>query len=148
MHYVVIALICVGLYLYLSAFFNKSRGAAYKQPAQMIIGALLSIVAVIIFLKGNIAFAGLLAAGALAAFGGKFFGASSPEENASNKPHYKAEMTRAEAIEILGLNANPTAEEIKLAHKKLMLKLHPDQGGNDYLAQRINQAKDLLLNDL
>jgi len=54
-------------------------------------------------------------------------------------------MSMAEACEVLGLNANPSSSEVRSAHKRLMLKLHPDKGGSSYLAAKINQAKDLLL---
>jgi hypothetical protein len=54
-------------------------------------------------------------------------------------------MSRSEALAVLGLGEDADREAIVNAHRKLMQKLHPDRGGNDYLAAKINQAKDLLL---
>lgn len=54
-------------------------------------------------------------------------------------------MTRNEALAILGLEEEAERDAIVAAHRKLMQKLHPDRGGNDYLAAKVNLAKDTLL---
>jgi curved DNA-binding protein CbpA len=54
-------------------------------------------------------------------------------------------MTREEAFEVLGLRPGATEAEIREAHLRLMRAAHPDAGGSDWLASRVNQARDVLL---
>lgn len=57
-----------------------------------------------------------------------------------------ADVTIEEAYAILGLAPGADAEAIRAAHRRLMKQLHPDHGGTDYLATKINRARDVLLN--
>lgn len=70
---------------------------------------------------------------------GAGFGAQQPPPPSFTHP------SRDEALQILGLSGNPSREEIISAHRRLINKLHPDRGGSDFLAARVNQARDILL---
>ena len=65
--------------------------------------------------------------------------------NSAGAAPSSGQMTHHEALAVLGLDEGASDEEIIAAHRRLMQKLHPDRDGNDYLAAKINQAKDFLL---
>ncbi|HEX4295282.1 MAG TPA: DnaJ domain-containing protein [Rhizomicrobium sp.] len=56
-------------------------------------------------------------------------------------------MSHDEALKVLGLGVNAGEDDIRAAHRRLMLQNHPDKGGSDYLASKVNEAKDVLLGD-
>ena len=60
-------------------------------------------------------------------------------------PSSPGRMKRDEALQVLGLAEGAGPDQIREAHRRLMLKLHPDLGGSDYLAGKINLARDVLL---
>nr|WP_255775373.1 molecular chaperone DnaJ [Microbulbifer sediminum] len=65
-----------------------------------------------------------------------------------NQDTGESPLTVEEARRILDVRQGATREEILAAHRRLIQKMHPDRGGNDYLASRINAAKELLLQQL
>ncbi|MBT3307404.1 MAG: hypothetical protein HN377_13115 [Alphaproteobacteria bacterium] len=71
-----------------------------------------------------------------------FSGAASGNSGPQNS---SGPMTRAQALEILGLQEGATEAEIRDAHHRLIAAIHPDHGGSTYLAAQINQAKDVLI---
>lgn len=75
--------------------------------------------------------------------------ASAEQANANSNPNTgnNSDMTKNEAFAVLGLDSSATEEDIVMAHRRLIQKLHPDTGGNEYLATQLNLAKDILLND-
>jgi DnaJ homolog subfamily C member 19 len=116
------------------------------------IGALAGIsLALLLVLSGR----GGIALGALTLFGPLIWqrwrashpaAATGSRQQAPPPPRRQgSNMTREEAYDVLGLHHGASEAEIRAAHHRLMRAAHPDSGGSDWLATRINQARDVLL---
>jgi hypothetical protein len=60
-------------------------------------------------------------------------------------PRSNALSSLEEAAALLGVSLDASADDIRAAHRRLIAQLHPDKGGTDYLAAKINEARDLML---
>lgn len=70
---------------------------------------------------------------------------AAPGYKGGEAPADGGNMTREEALSLLGLEEGASEAEIKRAHRLMMKRHHPDQGGSDHAAARINRAKEMLL---
>ncbi len=68
-----------------------------------------------------------------------------PQSGTQSPQRSNSAMSQNEALQVLGLKLGASADEIRNAHKRLIKDFHPDKGGSDYLAAKINEAKDILL---
>lgn len=134
-------------FLLLRAWFTEADPEGLAKTVRFIGAGLLGLAALFFAVTGRFIVAGPAAAGALYLLRAALHGpATQPAGGAhSSPPEEDRPMTVEEARRILGVGPAASPEEISKAHRRLMMKLHPDQGGSDYLASRINQAKDLLL---
>lgn len=57
-------------------------------------------------------------------------------------------LNEREARAVLGVAPDADADAIRAAHRRLAATVHPDRGGSDELARRVNAARDVLLKDL
>lgn len=63
------------------------------------------------------------------------------------EPPATSGMSRQQALDVLGLAAGASRDEIVQAHRRLIQKLHPDRGGSTYIATQLNEAKRVLLGE-
>ncbi len=120
---------------------------------QKIAGAGIMAFAGLLTLRGEINLAiglfvfgmGLYGKSALFPNGMNFGQAPGQHRPPPSTPPRRGSMSIEEALQVLGLKAGASEQEIKQTHKRLIKDFHPDKGGSDYLAAKINEAKDVLL---
>jgi len=71
---------------------------------------------------------------------GGAFGANDYYKGGFEKP-----MSKKEAFMILGIKDSATKEEVKEAHRRIMLKNHPDNQGSSFISAKVNEAKDMII---
>lgn len=131
--------------------FERAKIGTIKSFAVWVVALAGLTLTVLLFLTGR----GGMALGGLTLFGPllweKWRAAHPPAAgagpSASSRPLGRRAgwMTPEEALQVLGLRSGASEAEIRDAHKRLMRAAHPDSGGSDWLAARINQARDVLI---
>lgn len=148
MPFLILGFVALIVLVLLSRAFARMETAEAARWSRITLGLALAIVGGLISLRG-LAFVGA----PIATFG---IGLMAIGAGLRPKPRRQSDvpprtqqggMTRAEALELLGLQGSPSDKDIREAYRKLMKKVHPDSGGTDGLSRHLTEARDLLLRD-
>jgi hypothetical protein len=132
----------------------RKRGATLGQLSSLLTtSVLLALLGLIFFFRGGfmIGIPALAAAGvAYWRYGQLKLLSTKPQASTKSQAGQAArgnggDMDRTQALAVLGLAENASDADITAAHRRLITGLHPDQGGSDFLAAQINEARDVLL---
>jgi len=145
-------LVVLVVLLLLAAVYSRAKPRDLVKGIRFSGGVLLGLVTVALAITGRVGLAFLAAAGAWALLTGttppwmRFpLGGGDAGGSREAPPNRRGAMSRSEALKVLGLEEGATEEQIRAAHRRLILQIHPDKGGTSYLAAKINDAKDVLL---
>ncbi len=151
----VAGLIVLGLLLLLARGYVLAPPRDLAKGMRRSGGLLLAAAAVALALTGRIAFAFILGGvswvllfGTIPPWNRPDYGLGGGQTNGNQRNSSagrSGKMTRAEALKVLGLEPSASEAEVKAAHRRLIQQTHPDKGGTSYLAAKINEAKDVLL---
>lgn len=143
--YALALLVAAAVAITLLAARMKSRDAAQMLRWALGVGGVL--LGLLLTVRG-LAVAGVpLVGAAIGLLGVAARGGRKPRSEQSAPPIRPGAMSEREAREILGVGPEADEAEIRTAHRELMKRVHPDAGGSDALAARVQQARDVLLGD-
>ena len=148
---VIIGLAVLLVLILVAAAYSRAEPKKPAKGMRLYGGVLLGLVTVALTVTGRVGLAFLAAAGAWVLLVGSTPPWLKPPQGTANTgsrdvPGRRgAAMSRAEALKVLGLDESASEEEIRAAHRRLIVQTHPDKGGTSYLAAKINEAKDVLL---
>ena len=148
----IVGIVALVVVLLLAAAFARANPRDLIKGIRFTGGVALGLATVALAVMGRVGLAFLAAAGAWALLTGtvppwlRVPGGATRTGGSRQPPSGpRVAMSRAEALKVLGLEEGATDEQVRAAHKRLMLQIHPDKGGTSYLAAKINEAKDVLL---
>ncbi|MGB0921758.1 MAG: J domain-containing protein [Alphaproteobacteria bacterium] len=151
MPWLMAGIVVLGTVLYMAWRAKEAEPTALARNVRIAGIGVLGVATVALALTGRIGLAAMTGMGAAGLWRTVFptkhkvTDQSADEGEAQNAPRSKSNMARDEALEVLGLDEGASADEIKAAHRRLISQMHPDKGGSDWLAARLNEAKDRLL---
>jgi hypothetical protein len=144
-------LVVLAVLLLLAAAYSRAKPRDLVKGMRFSGGVLLGLVTIALTVTGRVGLAFLAAAGAWALLLGTtppwlrapgMGGAGGSRDIPTGR---RGTMSRGEALNVLGLQDGATEADIRAAHRRLIVQIHPDKGGTSYLAAKINEAKDVLL---
>jgi len=148
----ILGLVALAVLLLLVAAYSRAHPRDLLKGIRFSGGVALGLATIALAVVGRVGLAFLAAAGAWALLTGtmppwlRVPGRPGETGGSREAPSpRRTTMSRSEALKVLGLEEGATEEQIRAAHKRLMLQIHPDKGGTSYLAAKINEAKDVLL---
>ncbi len=134
-----LGLVAVGVLMWAASAFSRAPVANIKALLAWVAALAGLSLAAMLFLTGR----GVAAASGLVLLGPLAW--SFWQESRGVKAAPSAKMGRREALEVLGLEEGASDSDVRAAWVRLMRTAHPDGGGTDWLASRVNAAKDVLL---
>ena len=136
-----LGLAALGALLWSANAFSRASIANLKGLLAWVVALAGLSVATLLFLTGR----GVVAVSGLVLLGPLAWSYWQESRGRRTRPEAPTRMTRREALDVLGLREGASDSDIRAAWVHLMRTAHPDGGGTDWLAARVNQAKDVLL---
>lgn len=135
--------ILIGLFA-LARFFLKAKPDDIKALIMAAFTMTICLALFILSVTGRLP-AAIAIVSALAPFGLAYYSSKKRNSTTDRSSAAPLQMNRDEALKILGLENTASEEDVQIAYKTLMKKLHPDQQGSEWMARKLNEARDYLI---